>query len=235
MPTAIACRQLQKSYPTPTQPVQALRGIDLEVEQGEFLMLVGPSGCGKTTLLSIVAGILEPTSGDCEIFGKNWHSLSTSARAASRAATIGFVFQQFQLIPSLSIEQNAAVPLLIQGHSRSTALSKARSALELVGLGDRCQSFPSALSGGQQQRVAIARALVHSPQIIVCDEPTSALDHKTGQQILEILRGLTVDQKRTLLVVTHDARIYSYADRIAVMDDGRIINFQSPERTLTHA
>lgn len=231
MPIAIACRDLQKTYPTASHPVHALRGIHLEIEQGEFLMLVGPSGCGKTTLISIVAGILEQSSGECRIFGQDWHALSPSERAQVRARNIGFVFQQFQLIPTLTIQQNAAVPLLILGESRKTAFEKAAEALTLVGLGDRIDNLPAALSGGQQQRVAIARALVHSPRILVCDEPTSALDHRTGQQILEILRGLTQQQQRTLLVVTHDARIYSYADRIAEMDDGTILNFRTPERT----
>ena len=234
MPIAISCRQLEKTYTTASQPVRALRGVNLEVEQGEFLMLVGPSGCGKTTLLSIVAGILEPTAGKCEILGRDWHALSPNERANSRARNIGFVFQQFQLIPTLTIQQNAAVPLLILGEKRSVALDKAKEALTVVGLGDRIDNLPAALSGGQQQRVAIARALVHSPAIIVCDEPTSALDHKTGQQILEILRGLTQGQARTLMVVTHDSRIYSYADRIAEMDDGAISNFRIPESTLPH-
>jgi putative ABC transport system ATP-binding protein len=197
-------------------------------------MLVGPSGCGKTTLISIVAGILEQSSGHCRIFDQDWSTLSPSARAHARARNIGFVFQQFQLIPTLTIQQNAAVPLLILGESRKAAYEKAAEALTLVGLGDRIDNLPAALSGGQQQRVAIARALVHSPRIIVCDEPTSALDHKTGQQILEILRGLTQQQNRTLLVVTHDARIYSYADRIAEMDDGTIMNFRTSEGHSTH-
>jgi putative ABC transport system ATP-binding protein len=234
MSIAISCTNLQKTYSTASQPVHALRGINLEIQQGEFLMLVGPSGCGKTTLISIVAGILEQSSGHCRIFDQDWSTLSPSARAHARARNIGFVFQQFQLIPTLTIQQNAAVPLLILGESRKAAYEKAAEALTLVGLGDRIDNLPAALSGGQQQRVAIARALVHSPRIIVCDEPTSALDHKTGQQILEILRGLTQQQNRTLLVVTHDARIYSYADRIAEMDDGTIMNFRTSEGHSTH-
>lgn len=226
MPVAISCQQLEKHFATASQPVRALRGVDIEVYEGELLMLVGPSGCGKTTLLSIVAGILEPTHGACEILGQRWDTFTAANRARYRAHNIGFVFQQFQLIPSISIQSNVAVPLLILGHSRRNAMNKAAEALALVGLGDRLGDLPASLSGGQQQRVAIARAIVHSPQIIVCDEPTSALDHKTGQQIMNILRGLTGSQNRTLLVVTHDPRIFPFADRIAEMDDGTIINYK---------
>jgi putative ABC transport system ATP-binding protein len=229
MSIAVSCKSLRKSYPTASTPVEALRGVDLEVKAGEFFMLTGPSGCGKTTLLSIVAGILEASSGKCEIFGEDWTRLGPSQRARYRAENIGFVFQQFQLLPTVSIQENVAVPLLIQRERRSRAMEQAAAALEIVGLADRRGDLPAALSGGQQQRVAIARALVHSPRLIVCDEPTSALDHRTGQQILSLLRALTRDQQRTLLVVTHDSRIYSFADRIAQMDDGailRIVNSQ---------
>ena len=226
MPIAISCRGLTKEYPTGAQPVRAVRGVDLEVPTGEMLMMVGPSGCGKTTLLSIVAGILSQTAGTCKLFDQDLAALSPKQRAALRARDIGFVFQQFQLIPTLTIQQNAAVPLLILGQPRSVAMAKAAASLDRVGLGDRLSSLPAMLSGGQQQRVAIARAIVHSPRLIVCDEPTSALDHRTGQEILELLRGLTVGGGCTLLVVTHDARIFNYADRIAEMDDGAIAGFR---------
>lgn len=229
MSIAVCCHAIRKSYATASAPVEALRGVDLEVRAGEFFMLTGPSGCGKTTLLSIVAGILEPSSGKCKVFGEDWTPLSAKARAEYRAENIGFVFQQFQLLPTVSIQENVAVPLLIQSQPRRKAMELAAEALRLVGLGERCGDRPAALSGGQQQRVAIARALVHSPRLIVCDEPTSALDHRTGQQILQLLRGLTQSQERTLLVVTHDSRIYSYADRIAEMDDGAIVKIRELE------
>lgn len=219
---AVECRAVEKSYPSSAQPVKALRGIDLEVQSGEFLMLVGPSGCGKTTLLSIVAGILGYDGGSCRVFGRDWTVLSSRERANFRACHIGFVFQQFHLIPTLTLVDNVSVPLLIKGVKRAEARERAVCALDWVGLGGRPADFPRSLSGGQQQRVAIARALVHEPKLIVCDEPTSALDHQTGQQVLELLRGLTRSQRRTLLVVTHDSRIFHYADRIAEMDDGRI-------------
>jgi putative ABC transport system ATP-binding protein len=229
MKIAVSCKNIRKSYATAAAPVEALRGVDLELRAGELFMLTGPSGCGKTTLLSIVAGILEASHGHCQVFGEDWTKLSAPARARYRAETIGFVFQQFQLLPTVSIQENVAVPLLIQRQKRSKAMELAAEALRLVGLGDRCGDLPAALSGGQQQRVAIARALVHSPRLIVCDEPTSALDHRTGQQILSLLRGLTQSQERTLLVVTHDSRIYSYADRIAEMDDGAIVRIRELE------
>lgn len=219
---AIQCRTIEKSYRTTAQSVRALRGIDLQVASGEFVMLVGPSGCGKTTLLSIVAGILGYDSGSCQVYGREWSSISPAERSRFRASHIGFVFQQYNLIPTLTLEDNVSVPLLLLGTRRSEARARARQALGWVGLEDRVLDYPRSLSGGQQQRVAIARALVHEPKLVVCDEPTSALDHQTGQQVLELLRGLTRTQQRTLLVVTHDSRIFSYADRIAEMDDGRI-------------
>ncbi len=235
MPHAVHCHSLTKSYPTTAQPVRALRGVDLTVEEGELLMLVGPSGCGKTTLISIIAGILSEDSGSCTVLGQQWSRMSSSECAAFRAHHIGFVFQQFHLIPTLTLAANVSIPLLLQGVDQRTAQRHACLALEQVGLAGRQGDLPRALSGGQQQRVAIARALVHDPRLIVCDEPTSALDHDTGQQILTLLRGLTASQRRTLLIVTHDNRIYSYADRIATMDDGSIQSISTTRKDPPHA
>jgi putative ABC transport system ATP-binding protein len=235
MPHAVHCHSLTKSYATTAQPVRALRGVDLTVEEGELLMLVGPSGCGKTTLISIIAGILSEDSGDCTVLGERWSGMSSSQRAAFRARHIGFVFQQFHLIPTLTLAANVSIPLLLQGVDQRAAQRHACLALEQVGLAGRQGDLPRALSGGQQQRVAIARALVHDPRLIVCDEPTSALDHDTGQQILTLLRGLTASQRRTLLIVTHDNRIYSYADRIATMDDGSIQSISTTRKDPPHA
>jgi len=183
---------------------------------------VGPSGCGKTTLISTMAGVLDPSEGECLVFSRNLHRMSKSERTRYRGETIGFVFQQFNLIGSLSLRENVAIPLLINGTGFAEALRKAEDALEKVGLRDRAASRPRDLSGGQQQRVAIARAIVHSPNLIVCDEPTSALDHVTGQHVVELLRSVSAGEGRALIIVTHDSRIYRYADRIARMDDGRI-------------
>jgi putative ABC transport system ATP-binding protein len=219
---AVTCRGVTKSYGTGQAVVRALRGIDLVVSEGELMMLVGPSGCGKTTLISVIAGVLDRDEGSCEVYGQDFEALSGSERVRFRGKTIGFVFQAFNLIPTLTIAENVAVPLLLQGVSRREALDRAREILGKVGLGDRWRDSSSKLSGGQQQRVAISRAIVHEPKLIVCDEPTSALDHATGEKVMELLKGSAVGEGRSLIVVTHDNRIFHHADRIAHMDDGRI-------------
>jgi putative ABC transport system ATP-binding protein len=192
-------------------------------------MLVGPSGCGKTTLISIIAGTLDQDEGECQLFGRDLRPLSKHARVVYRGQHIGFVFQAFNLVPVLTAAENAAIPLLISGMRRDEALARAVECLHDVGLEGREQALPSQLSGGQQQRVAIARALVHHPRLVVCDEPTSALDHETGRRVMEVLKRLAVSRDRGLVIVTHDARIFAYADRIAHMDDGRIVTIERPQ------
>lgn len=225
---SVRCERLTKSYASPSGGVPALRGIDLVVRAREVLFLVGPSGCGKTTLISIIAGVLRRDGGQCEVFGTDLDTLSQSAAAAFRRDNIGFVFQSYNLIPSISIEDNVMIPLLLKGVRHSTATLKAGAALASVGLRKHHKKLPAGLSGGQQQRVAIARAVVHSPRLVVCDEPTSALDHKTGHEIMDLLRDLAHNQGTTLVVVTHDQRIYDHADRIAEIDDGRIVATRTP-------
>ncbi len=220
----VRCRAVKKTYGTGQSAVRALRGIDLDVERGEMLMLVGPSGCGKTTLISVVAGVLDRDEGECSVLGKDYAQMNGAQKAQFRAVNIGFVFQAFNLIPTLSIAENVAVPLLINGVSRKESIDRAREVLAKVGLGDRTGDPPRRLSGGQQQRVAISRALVHSPKLIVCDEPTSALDHATGQKVMELLRSIAAGGDLSLVVVTHDQRIFQFADRIAEMDDGHILS-----------
>ena len=219
---AVSCRGVVKTYGTGEAMVTALQGVDLEVRQGELMMLVGPSGCGKTTLISVMAGILDQSDGDCRVFGQDLMHLRNHAKLAFRARNIGFVFQAYNLLPTLTAAENVTVPLLINGVGRREALKKAEQVLEQVGLGTRSRSLPSQLSGGQQQRVAIARAIIHEPRLIVCDEPTSALDHETGHKVMELLKGIALGRDRTLVIVTHDARIFEFADRIAEMDDGRV-------------
>ena len=219
---SVHCSGISKTYGQGDTAVQALRGVDLDVHPGELLMLVGPSGCGKTTLISIIAGILDPTGGDCALFGQDLSRMKADERVRYRGRNIGFVFQAFNLIPTLTVAENTAIPLLINGENREKALARAVQCLQEVGLGDKVDALPAQISGGQQQRVAIARALVHDPSLVVCDEPTSALDHQTGTRVMEVLKGLAMDGRRSLVIVTHDARIFGFADRIAHMDDGRI-------------
>jgi putative ABC transport system ATP-binding protein len=202
------------------------------VRAGELMMLVGPSGCGKTTLISVMAGILERDEGDCRVFGHDFRQMSAGERTRYRGRTIGFVFQSFNLLPSLTAAENAAVPLMINGSRRNEAVRKATAVLEKVGLGGRANALPNQLSGGQQQRVAIARALVHEPRLIVCDEPTSALDHETGHNVIELLRGVALREGRALIIVTHDARIFEFADRIAKMDDGRVVKIEESREAM---
>jgi len=216
-----------KTYGRGETAVQALRGVDLIVPSGKLTMLVGPSGCGKTTLISIIAGILDHDGGKCVVLDNDLKALGENRRTMFRSFNIGFVFQAFNLLPTLDAQENTAIPLLIHGLKRKEAFEKAAEILEQVGLKDKIHSLPSQLSGGQQQRVAIARSLVHDPKIIVCDEPTSSLDHDTGQKIMAILREAALSKGCSLIVVTHDARIFGFADFIARMDDGRIISVEN--------
>jgi putative ABC transport system ATP-binding protein len=220
---AVKCHNLRKTYGEGPAAVQALRQVDLEVRTGELLMLVGPSGCGKTTLISIIAGILDQSEGDCLVFDQDFKNMRAQDKTRYRGENIGFVFQAYNLIPALTAAENVAVPLLLHSAKRHEATARAGEVLKQVGFDERMMgSLPSELSGGQQQRVAIARAMVHNPKLIVCDEPTSALDHDNGQRIMELLREVALQEGRALVVVTHDARIFGFADRIAKMDDGRI-------------
>ncbi len=219
---AVYCQQLTKTYHTGGDNILALAGIDLSIKMGELMMLVGPSGCGKTTLISVIAGILNQDSGICEVFGHSLNKMGSNEKLKFRANYIGFVFQAYNLLPSLTAAENVSIPLILQGVKRKQAEKKGAEMLAEVGLANRIRSLPAQLSGGQQQRVAIARALVHNPKLIVCDEPTSALDHETGFHVMELLKAVALDQNRTLVIVTHDSRIFGFADRIARMDDGRL-------------
>lgn len=227
---AVYCHALTKSYRSKSTETVALRGVNLEINTGELFMLVGPSGCGKTTLISVIAGILNHDAGDCSIFNANLKEMSDDERTVFRSRNIGFVFQSYNLIPTLTTTDNVSIPLLLQGINRLEARVRARQVLSQVGLSDKSHSLPTELSGGQQQRVAIARALVHNPRLIVCDEPTSALDHATGAEIMELFRNEALSGGRTLVIVTHDSRIFDYGDRIGVMDDGLVTKVvSSPE------
>ena len=219
---AVRVRGVTKQFGSGTAVTRALRGVDLDVPYGELLMLIGPSGCGKTTLVSIVAGTLEPTAGSVAVLGQDLVAMSNGRKVRFRRDNVGFVFQAYNLLPALTAAENAAVPLLIAGWNRRRAVEAAADVLDQLGMGHRLANLPSELSGGEQQRVAIARALVHEPRLLVCDEPTSALDAENGRITMELIQKIAVQPGRAVIVVTHDSRVYSFADRIASMEDGRI-------------
>ena len=223
---AVRIRGLTKAFGSGEQRVHALQGIDWDVYKGQMSLIVGPSGCGKTTLLSVIAGILDSDEGDVSIFGQEVTAMNDRQKTRFRARNIGFVFQQYNLLPALTAAENAAIPLVIAGWSREKAVGRARDVLGSLGMAAKVESLPAQLSGGQQQRVAISRALVHEPQLLVCDEPTAALDHETGLTVMELLREAAVRPDRAVVIVTHDNRVFHFGDRIAHMDDGRIIKVE---------
>ncbi|QVL57312.1 MAG: ABC transporter ATP-binding protein [Simkaniaceae bacterium] len=222
MEIAVKCSGIRKSFGQGSLRFEVLHGIDLEVKSGELLMLVGPSGSGKTTLISILAGILSHDAGECFLFDQNIDALTDAERTKFRGENIGYVFQAFNLIPMLSNAENVAIPLLLNHMERNEAIKQAEKRLVQFGLEDKIGNYPKQLSGGQQQRVAIARAVIHNPRLIVCDEPTSALDHENGMLVLNHLREIVDKENRALIVVTHDSRIFDFADRIIHMEDGNI-------------
>lgn len=233
---ALRMHGVDKSFGVGDSLTPVLHKTHFDARRGELLLLVGPSGCGKTTLLSILSGTLRADAGDINVLGYPIDTMSEAQRTAFRTHHLGFIFQQFNLIQSLSVAENVSVPLLIQGVSPSKAEARAKEMLSRVGLESKVHERPNKLSGGQQQRVAIARALVHEPPLLVCDEPTSALDRETGHQVMDLLQAVARDRDRTVIVVTHDPRIYHYGDRMAEMEDGRILRvLQSNQEILnTH-
>jgi putative ABC transport system ATP-binding protein len=227
---AVRIRGLTKHFGSGEQRVQALRGIDWDIFSGQLTLIVGPSGCGKTTLLSVIAGILNGDSGTVSLFGNELTTMSDRTLTRFRATNIGFVFQQYNLLPALTAAENAAIPLVIAGWAKQRAVKKAGEVLSALGMGKKLASLPSQLSGGQMQRVAIARALVHEPRLLVCDEPTAALDHETGITVMELMREAAVRPDRAVVVVTHDNRVFGFGDRIAHMDDGAIVRVDQGAR-----
>ena len=220
---AVRCCNVEKHFGEGDSRIEVLRKVNLEVNTGGLTFLVGPSGCGKTTLISVIAGLLDASAGEVELFGSNTARLPASERILFRRRHLGFVFQQYNLLPALTAAENAAVPLLAAGMKRREAVDQARSLLCRLGLESKSETFPSKLSGGQQQRVALARALIHEPRLVVCDEPTAALDHTTGDSVMALLSSTAVRPDRAVIVVTHDSRVYHYARSILHMDDGHIL------------
>lgn len=222
MKHAVRARGITKWFGESDTRIHALRRLDLDIGMGELAMLVGPSGCGKTTLISVIAGLLDASEGELEVLGEHPAGMTAKERILFRRRNLGFVFQQFNLLPSLTAAENVAVPLFIAGWKRRPAVEKAADLLAELGLADRIHAVPSQLSGGQQQRVAMARALIHQPRLVVCDEPTSALDATAGHKVMELLAEIAVRPDRAVIVVTHDNRVLDFADTIAHMEDGRI-------------
>lgn len=223
MSIVVKAENLNKSFPAGESNIQVLFDINLEIRTGELTMLVGPSGCGKTTLISILSGILSFSSGKITLIDKIINDITDEQKVILRRNNIGFIFQQYNLMSALTVAENAAIPLIASGMKNEEAVIKAKKILEKIGMAEQLEKIPSQISGGQQQRVAIARALVHDPKLVICDEPTAALDAHTGHAVMEILRNIANDSKRAVLIVTHDNRIYHFADRIIEMSDGKII------------
>lgn len=217
---AVRIQGLHKSFGHGDARTLALKGADFTAQRGELHLVVGPSGCGKTTLLSVIAGTLTWDKGHVNVLDHDLTHMKTAHITRFRRQYIGFVFQQFNLIPTLNLIENVSVPLLLNQVKRSVAEERSVALLKRLGLEGKERSRPTELSGGQQQRVAIARALIHEPQLLICDEPTSALDARTGQQIMELLAESGRTDQRCIIIVTHDPRTYSYADRISEMEDG---------------
>jgi putative ABC transport system ATP-binding protein len=218
---AVFCRGLRKDYKTQSGEVNALRGIDLEVEPGQSLAITGPSGCGKTTLLNILGALDRPTAGEIRVFGQDLSSLNSQERAVYRRRVVGCVFQQFHLIQTLTAEENVALPLKYAGVPRKERRALACERLEGVGLAERRDHFPLMLSGGEKQRVAIARSLIGGSKLLLADEPTGNLDGKTAEDVVALLLGL-VDDGMTLVVVTHDPKVAGLMSRGLELQDGQI-------------
>ncbi|WP_285405202.1 ABC transporter ATP-binding protein [Luteibacter sp. ME-Dv--P-043b] len=223
MTTLIDIQDLSKVYERGRQKVEVLHGVNLTIEEGDFLALMGPSGSGKTTLLNLIGGLDTPTSGSLAVAGERIDRLGAGALARWRAAHVGFVFQFYNLMPMLTAQRNVELPLLLTKLTAAQRRTNASIALQLVGLDDRASHKPSELSGGQQQRVAIARAIVSDPTLLVCDEPTGDLDRQSAEDILGLLRELNREHGKTIVMVTHDPKAAEYANHTLHLDKGSLV------------
>ncbi|WP_028109053.1 ABC transporter ATP-binding protein [Ferrimonas futtsuensis] len=221
MTAAIQCRKLSHSFPMGEEEFQVLKGVDLSIEQGEMVAIMGPSGSGKSTLMNLIGCLMTPKQGQLTLLGEETGGLSKERLATLRARHIGFVFQQFNLLPRTSALDNVKMPLMYNPDPARDDDARARECLEMVGLGQQMQHTPGQLSGGQQQRVAIARALVNRPQLILADEPTGALDTRTGEEIMGLFRQLN-EQGITIVLVTHEPEVAAWAGRTIVVRDGEL-------------
>jgi putative ABC transport system ATP-binding protein len=223
MTAAVSLQGVAKHYRRGKETVEVLSGLDLEVSAGEFLAIMGPSGSGKTTVLNLIGGLDRPDAGSVTVCGERIDGLSNAGLARWRSHHVGFIFQFYNLMPSLSAERNVELPLLLTNLSRGERRAHVDLALEIVGLSDRRRHRPGELSGGQQQRIAIARALVADPTLLICDEPTGDLDRHTADDILSLLQSLNQSQKKTIVMVTHDQKAANYASRQVHVDKGMLI------------
>ena len=224
MTTLVSVKNVVKTYTRGKQKVEVLHRLNLDIEAGEFLALMGPSGSGKTTLLNLIGGLDRPDQGEIDVAGQRIDKLSNRELAKWRARNVGFVFQFYNLMPMLSAQRNVELPLLLTNLSSARRKQNVQAALQLVGLADRAGHKPSELSGGQQQRVAIARALVADPSLLVCDEPTGDLDRHTAEEILNLMQTLNREQKKTIIMVTHDPKAAEYASRQVHLDKGALLD-----------
>ena len=224
MRAVMQAKELWKLYASGESTIQAVKGIDVVIGEGEMIAIMGPSGCGKTTLLNVLSGIDEPTSGEVTINSQSLFAASDNERSRMRAEYLGFIFQDFNLLPVLTAVENVELPLLLLGNAANEARKTALNALAAVGLGERSEHRPSELSGGQQQRVAIARAIVHNPAVVLCDEPTGNLDSTTSDSVMALLKSINSKMGTTFLLVTHDSNVANQCSRILHMDDGEIIS-----------
>ena len=224
MVVAVDCQNVEKQYTKGKEIVPVLTGINLAIEEGDFIALMGPSGSGKTTLLNLIGGLDHPTGGDIIVGGQSLTGMSSKQLAKWRSENVGFIFQFYNLLPVLSAQRNVELPLLLTKLSRKQRQKNAATALEIVNLADRAKHKPNELSGGQQQRVAIARALVADPNLLVCDEPTGDLDRETADEILGLLQTLNRDHGKTIIMVTHDPRAADHARHTMYMDKGKLVS-----------
>ena len=222
MPALVSIRNLNKTYQRGPEKVDVLHGIDLDIEQGDFVALMGPSGSGKTTLLNLIGGLDSPTSGSIEVAGQRIDAMKSGQLAQWRSNNVGFVFQFYNLMPTLTAQRNVELPLLLTPLSSAQRKRNAEIALQLVGLADRGKHRPAELSGGQQQRVAIARAIVSDPTLLICDEPTGDLDRASAEEILRLLQTLNREHGKTIVMVTHDPKAAEYATHTVHLDKGEL-------------
>lgn len=228
MSDLVTIRNVRKDYRRGSEVVEVLHSIQLDIRQGEFVALMGPSGSGKSTLLNLIGGLDNPTDGEIRIDGERIDELSSNQLAHWRSENVGFVFQFYNLMPTLTAQRNVELPLLLTNLSAAERRQRAAVALQLVGLADRAKHKPNELSGGQQQRVSIARAIVSDPKLLICDEPTGDLDRQSAEDVLNLLNELNRQHGKTILMVTHDPKAAEHASRVVHLDKGELVDYGQP-------